>query len=76
MIAFEEDCLTVMAPFQQEVERVTGIGTTIDVVAEVDFDRAVHRAPGQIGVNFSKHLLKEIGAPVDIAEGINAYSLG
>ena len=46
MITFEKNRLTVLAPFDEEVERATGVGAAVDIVAKVDLDWAAHRITG------------------------------
>ena len=76
VVAFEKHAFPDMASLNQKVERVTGMRSTVDVVAQIDFDRTIDRGARQVGVNHGEHLLEEIGATVDVADGINTNSIG
>ena len=47
-------------------------GASIDVVAEEDVNRTSRAERREIAIYDSKHLLKEIGAAVNIAYGVDA----
>ena len=71
MVSFEENRFMLASALDQQVDRSGWIRAAIDVVAEEHMDRA-HRADRvKISVDYGEHLLKQIGAAMDIADRVD-----
>ena len=62
------------SPFYQEVDRSAGLRTAIYVVAEENMNSSHRPDRLQIAIDYSKHLLKQIGAAMNIADGVDTNS--
>jgi hypothetical protein len=49
------------------------MGAAVDIIADIDFDRSSYRATGPIVLNSPDHVAQQIGAPVNVADGIDSY---
>ena len=76
MVTFKENRFVSSASIDQKIYRPPGFRPAIDVVAEKDVDRAHGTRISEISVNYSEHLLKQIGAAMDVADRIDPNPVG
>ena len=61
----------------ETIDHPFGIGAAIDVVADIDLQRPIARAAfGDVAIDEVVRPPEAIGAPVDIADGVEKHSLG
>src|SRR6266536_5346718 len=63
------------AAFDQEIDGSTGFRPTINVIAEEDMNGSLCTDRRQISIDYGEHLLKQLGAAVDVAHRIDTNSL-
>ena len=75
MVSSEKCGFTRPTAVDEEVERLTGMWASIDVITEINLDRTVNRAARQVGIDHGKDLLEQIVSPVDVTDGIDSNSV-
>ena len=74
MVSFEENRLVMPASIDQKINRLAGFRPTINIVAEKDVNGAHGSRIAEISVDHSEHLLKQIGAAVNVADRVDPNS--
>ena len=64
-----------LAPFDEQVYGAAGFRPAIDVIAEENVNGSHRTNRSQISVNYGEHLLEQIGAAVDVRDGVDAYAV-
>jgi len=72
MIATQTDSALLSDAPCQRFDHFFRMGTAVDIIADIDFDRSSYRATGPIIVNSLNDLAQQIGAPVNVAYGIDS----
>ncbi len=72
VVAFEADELAGAAARHQHIQDLAGLRAAVDVIADKHFDRALGRIACTIRIDAREQLGQEIGAAVDVTDGIDA----
>ena len=75
MVTFKENRFVIAASSDQKVDGLAGFGPAIDIVSEKDVNCAHRSRVGEISVDHSEHFLKQIGAAMNIADGVDPNSV-
>lgn len=76
VIAFEENDLSAIRAFHQEVNGQSGIGTSIEIIAKADNDGAARRMTLVVHFDLKQEFLQQTGAAVDISNRVDADIVG
>jgi len=63
----------LLASFDEDIHGSGGFRPSIDVVAKEDMDGAPRADRREISIYYGEHLLKQIGAAVNVRDGVDAY---
>ena len=76
MIAAQQGDACLLRARDEEVYDPLGIGAAVDVVADIDFQRAIARASlFDIAIDQAMRQAKTVGPAMDIADGIKGESV-
>ncbi len=56
----------------QRFDHILRLRTTVDIIADIDFNRCSHRTAGPIIVNSPDNVAQQVGAAMNIADGIDS----
>jgi len=73
MVPPQTDNVTKAAAHYQLFNNGSRRGATINIVSEIDFNCARNGMGNEVSVNAQEHVIKEIGATMDVADRINTY---
>jgi hypothetical protein len=76
MVAFEKCGLVLEASLIEKIEGVAGIGAAVDIVTQIDFEHAVRRTAGRVGIDQGEHVREQISTSMDVTKGIDPNTFG
>ena len=75
MVSLQKDGFMLAAPLNQEIDGSTGLRPAIDVITEENVDRSFGAERFQVSVDYGEHLLKQIGATMNVADRVETNSV-
>jgi hypothetical protein len=74
VIAFKANDVMCPRSLDEAVDYVSGCGTSVDIISQKNMKRVAVGIGRKIGVDAGKSLLQQVGAPMNIANGVNSDS--
>ena len=75
VVSLQEDRFVPLATFDEQIYGAAGFRPAIDVVAEKNMKGSPRADRREISIYYGEHLLKQIGAAVDVRDGVDAYAV-
>ena len=63
----------LLAPFDEQIHRSAGVWPPINIVAEENMNSSPRANRHEVSIYDGEHLLQQIGAAMNIADGVDAY---